>query len=296
MTVRPARRWLAVAGVALLLAWLGLSALAVQHLTSRARPPFPEPPPAGFASLRLLTADGEAVGAWHLPGRPERATVLLLHGNGGRRGDWLPLAGALTRAGVGVLLLTFRAHGDSTGDLNDLGYGGRWEVLAAVDFLERRHPGRPVVVLGFSLGAAAALFAAEQLGGRVAAYILESPYPDLATALNNRLRLVLPWPLDRIAAWGMLAAAPVFLPHWRRISPERAIGDVPGGVPILFLAGAADRRATPADVARLARRVPERSRWEVLFPEAAHGEAYRRDPDRYRDAVLAWVQRAEAGR
>ena len=51
--------------------------------------------------------------------------------------------------------------------------------IAAVEFLKARKPDRPVVIMGTSLGAAAAVFAAGELGHRVAGYILESPYQDL---------------------------------------------------------------------------------------------------------------------
>ena len=62
-----------------------------------------------------------------------------------------------------MLLITLRAHGDSTGALNDIGFGARHDVVAAIDFLERCRPGRPIVVHGASLGAAAALFASAEL-------------------------------------------------------------------------------------------------------------------------------------
>ena len=59
-------------------------------------------------------------------------------------------------------------------------------MIAAVEFLERHRPGKPIVVLGASLGAAAAVFASGELAHRVQGYILESPYKDLKTAVRNR--------------------------------------------------------------------------------------------------------------
>ncbi len=278
--------------------WLGTSALVVHHLTRRARPPYAEvlPPAEGqnLETVQLTSEDGQRIGAWYRPGRPDRASLLLLHGNGGSRSGWLSLARELAPEGPSLLMITFRAHGDSTGAFNDIGYGGRLDVLAAVAWLEKRRPGRPIVVLGFSLGAAAALFAAERLGRRVAAYILDSPYPDLLTALDNRLKIYLPAPFDRLAHWGLRTVMPLFLPHWRRIAPERVIGRVPESIPILFLVGGGDRRATPADVRRLHRTVQHRAQWR-LFPGAEHGRAYDSDRQRYRNSVLEWVELAEKG-
>ncbi len=79
-----------------------------------------------------------------------------------------------------------RAHGDSSGEFNDIGYSARLDVVAAVEFLERRRPARPILIHGTSLGAAAATFAAEELGHRVHGYVLECPYRDLRTAVWNR--------------------------------------------------------------------------------------------------------------
>ena len=89
--------------------------------------------------------------------------------------------------GCSVLMISHRAHGDSTGEFDDAGYSARRDVYAAVEFLEQRRPGRPVIVDGNSLGSAAAIFAAGELGHRVAAYILESPYQDLKIAVWNRV-------------------------------------------------------------------------------------------------------------
>ena len=43
----------------------------------------------------------------------------------------------LAAQGYAVLMLTLRAHGDSTGDFDDVGFGARNDVIAGVDFLER---------------------------------------------------------------------------------------------------------------------------------------------------------------
>ena len=47
----------------------------------------------------------------------------------------------LALSGYPILMISLRAHGDSTGEFNDIGYGAH-DVVAAVEFLERRHPGR----------------------------------------------------------------------------------------------------------------------------------------------------------
>ena len=70
-------------------------------------------------------------------------SVLLLHGSGGNRGHALGRAELLESQGYAVLMITLRAHGDSTGEYNDIGWGARRTSGAAVEFLEKRRPGRP---------------------------------------------------------------------------------------------------------------------------------------------------------
>jgi uncharacterized protein len=249
---RRRRRW--VWGAAALLAlWLASSAAAVWALTHRLRAAAPEPAPRhfeGFAALedlRLKTTDGEELGAWFLPGRADRPPVLALHGYGMNRGATLFHANSARLSGCPVLLLSLRSHGDSTGSRIDFGWSSRRDVEAGVAWLEGRCPGRKPVAWGVSMGAAAALFAAEELGGRVQAYLLEAPFQDLDHALQNRLRMYLPNGLRQVAYAGMRLVALGMFPELPSVSATRAAAGLPAGAKLLVVVGAEDRHAPPAE-------------------------------------------------
>jgi alpha-beta hydrolase superfamily lysophospholipase len=178
------------------LVWLVLSIAIAYRLTHRPRPRFEEHRPSvawgTFEDHRIRTRDGEELGAWFMAGRDDRPSVLLLHGNKGSRESSLNRAQIFAAEGCSVLLISLRAHGDSTGNYHDIGFSARRDVWAAVEFLEAHRPGQPVVVMGTSMGAAVATFAASELGNRVQGYILESPYQDLKTAAWNRTDVYLP--------------------------------------------------------------------------------------------------------
>jgi pimeloyl-ACP methyl ester carboxylesterase len=277
----------------LLVLWLAASFAVAYRLTRRHRPPFPEPIPAvswaKFEPHQLRTSDGQELGAWLIPGAEHAPSVLLLHGNGGSRAHCLSRAELLTAEGCTLLLVSLRAHGDSTGELNDIGYGARHDVVAAVEFLERRCPGKPIIIHGASLGAAAALFASRALGHRVSGYILESPYKDLKTAVRNRTENALPPVLDWIAFRGLLTAASFVLPHWPQISPLAAIGGIPADVPVLILAGDEDRSARPEEARALYDRVRAHARL-ILFEHGGHMNFPEIAPERYRQAVLGFLR------
>ena len=78
-----------------------------------------------------------------------------------------------------------------------------------------------MIVSGNSLGSAAAVFAAGELGNRVQGYILESPYQDLKVAVWNRTDVNLPPVLSHAAYAGLRVVAPVFIPHLERFPRSR---------------------------------------------------------------------------
>jgi alpha-beta hydrolase superfamily lysophospholipase len=291
---RPPKRWrrrlalLAGLGTAF---WLLSSWLVADQLTRRSGTIRAEPVPVlawgSPSELRLQSEDGEELGAWFFAGRKDQPAVLLLHGNGGTRADCLDQAEWLVNGGHSVLLVTLRAHGDSTGERNDFGFSARQDVFAAVAWLERQDCARPVI-WGRSLGAAAALFAAGELGPRVSGYILECPYRDLRSAVRNRTRARLPVFADWLAYTGLSLTAPLVLEDVDRISPLGAADGVPKDTPILILAGSLDRRATPDDAAAIGNRIGP-SATVVVFEDADHLGLHRADPIRYRELGLRFV-------
>jgi pimeloyl-ACP methyl ester carboxylesterase len=146
-----------------------------------------------------------------------------------------------------------------------------------------------VIVDGNSMGGAAAVFAAGELGRRVRGYILESPYQDLKVAVWNRVELALPPVLSQIAYAGLRVVSPLFLPHLAEISPLEAIVSIPDDVPVLILAGAADRLARPEEARALQSRVATHGRL-VFVPGAGHGDLLHFAPELYARTILEFCQ------
>jgi len=64
-------------------------------------------------SVELATKDGWKLQARFSPPQEGRLSLLLLHGTGGRKEDWLRLAKPLLKAGYGMLAIDLRGHGQS---------------------------------------------------------------------------------------------------------------------------------------------------------------------------------------
>lgn len=279
--------------------WLLSSYAVAYQLTRRAAPRLAEPIPelswGQIERLSLQTDDGQELGAWYMAGDPGRATVVLLHGNGGQKSACLDEAEILHEVGCPVLLVSLRAHGESSGDCNDFGYSARRDVIAAVKYLKDREESGPIVVWGQSLGSAAACFACGDLGMRVSGYILECPYRDLHAATWNRLHARLPPGADWLAYYGLRIVAPLVLADVDRISPCEAIRQMPASMPVLLLMGSEDLRAPPRDAAALCEHAGCRPNL-VTISGGGHLQLQQSDPVRYRQAVLALLDRAVSQR
>ena len=301
MRIRLTRRRVRIAvsiGLGLVLLWALTSFAAAYFLTRRPAPQTAEPVPRvswGTAEEQVLeTSDGQRLGAWLFAGNDHIPAVVLLHGNGESRSHSLPCAQLLSEAGYTVLAITLRCHGDSTGDVNDFGRSAAADVVAAVDLLERRFPGKPVVVRGMSLGAAAAIFAAGRLGDRVAAYILECPFRDLRTAVRNRTRYYLPPIVEFIAYQGLVLMAPLVIDAPDGIAPIREIVAIPPRVPVLLLAGENDQRATPSEVSEFQSAIASHATM-VVISGADHGKLYPAQAEQYSRVVLEFLRRLKNG-
>jgi pimeloyl-ACP methyl ester carboxylesterase len=143
----------------------------------------------GARDVRLHTEDGLELGAWHVPAdEPRReVTVLVANGNGGDRSLRVPLAEALAKEGLDVLLFDYRGYGGNPGAPSEEGLA--LDVRAARAFLEESgvRPER-LLYFGESLGTAVVTELATE--HPPAAMLLRSPFVDLAALARTHYPFV----------------------------------------------------------------------------------------------------------
>ena len=129
----------------------------------------------------LHTSDGLELGAWFIPAEePDRGlTVLVASGNAGDRAVRAPLARALAKEGMSVLLFDYRGYGGNPGSPTEDGLAH--DVRAARSFLVEDVGVSPTRLLYFgeSLGAGVVTELASEYPP--AGLVLRSPFVDLAT-------------------------------------------------------------------------------------------------------------------
>ena len=154
--------------------------VALLYLAQRWMQYFPErrrtaPSAVGLTKAEevvLDTADSERVIVWHVPPCDERPVFLYFHGNGGSLRWREERFYDLIADGSGLVALSYRGYGGSTGHPTEKGLIE--DAKAAYAFSVAHYPAERLVLWGESLGSALALMlAAENPVGYV---VLEAPF------------------------------------------------------------------------------------------------------------------------
>src|SRR5262245_13920243 len=169
--------------------------VAIVYLAQRSLMYFPDPARTSPAAAGLPqaeeflldTSDGEKVIAWHVPPRGEKPVVLYFHGNGGALKLRAERFARLTADGTGLVALSYRGYGGSSGRPSEAGLMRDAEAVYA--FAAARYPAERLALYGESLGTGVAVaLAAERPVGKV---ILESPFTS-AVAVGAAVYPLLP--------------------------------------------------------------------------------------------------------
>ncbi len=243
-------------------------------------------PPASLhvQNVEFPSASGATIHGWFVAGTPGQGAVVLMHGVHADRTTLVPRAEFLSHAGYAVLLFDFQGHGESQGKQITFGFLESRDATAAVQFIHEQLPGEKIGVIGISLGAAAALLADPPLP--VNAMILESSYPTLYQATEDRLALRFGW-LGRLATpllTGQLKPRlGISLDDLKPLECARKIS-----APKYFLAGTLDRDTTIDEAKSLfaAAAEPKQAWW---VDGAAHVDLHRFAGREYELRVLAFL-------
>ncbi|HEY6703661.1 MAG TPA: alpha/beta fold hydrolase, partial [Xanthobacteraceae bacterium] len=137
--------------------------VALLYVGQRALQYFPErfrtaPAAAGIPEAEevvLDTADGERIIAWHVPPRGQKPVVLYFHGNGASLRWRVDRFRTLTADGTGLVALSYRGYGGSSGSPTESGLLS--DASAAYAFALTRYQPARIVLWGESLGSGVAV-------------------------------------------------------------------------------------------------------------------------------------------
>jgi hypothetical protein len=277
------------------LAVLLLAVFAFAQLLRRTGMFFPDRYPTGrwdaqqfmvVPSEHTFTADDgvKLHGWWFETSVPNAPVMIWFHGNAGNLTDRADMAVEHAKRGMAVFVFDYRGFGRSEGSPSEAKIYR--DSLAAFDYVRTRstaataprnrgteapkHPTRPIVLYGESIGGPYAAYVAKERKG-VRCVILENSFPslkDLGNALYH------PLPLGWTAPFAMRTTA------WLNQA----------GVPVLVMHGTRDGVIPYALGKKLydGLRVPK----EMLTSHAGHCEIPLFDANRYYESVTRFVKTA----
>ena len=256
----------------------------------------PEEAGLAFEDVRFASRAGRvSLSGWFLPSGRSIRTIIIAHGYSNHRlgeAASLPLAVALVERGYNVLTFDFRASGHSGGDLVSLGQYERYDLLGALDYLDRRFAGRAhrVGVIGYSMGAVAILEAAALAGPRLGAIVADSAFADMGAYLRGNLSKWSHLPAFPFNQLILRLTPPLTGIDPRTVRPIDSVRDL--AMPLLFIHGIADALVPYQDSVDLHRAAASTDKALWLVPGAGHTTAYDAQPDAYLRRVLAFLDRA----
>jgi len=153
-----------------------------------ARSPIQYYPNIPYDTVILTTVNGEKLEAWYIKADSAKGTVILFHGLGSNKGNVLGEALEFNSFGYNTMLIDIRAHGNSEGIVNSIGYNESEEVKLAYDHVSKKGE-KNIVLWGMSLGAVIITKAIGQYDLRPKKIILEMPFDRLQDHLRARARI-----------------------------------------------------------------------------------------------------------
>jgi fermentation-respiration switch protein FrsA (DUF1100 family) len=228
--------------------------VALAYFAQRALMYFPDrnrtpPAQAGLPEAEeviLETADGEKLIAWYVPAAEGRPVVLYFHGNAGTLVQRLRRFRGLIANGNGLVALSYRGYGGSSGSPSEEGLLA--DAAAAYAFAAARYPAERIAVFGESLGTGVAIWLAAT--NPVARVLLQAPYTSIVE---------------------IAAAAYPFLPVRFLLKDSYRSDERVGGVsaPVLVIHGERDR-VVPIEYGMRLYALIRAPKKFVRFPEGGH--------------------------
>lgn len=145
-------------------------------------------PVVPYDSVQLTTTSGLKLESWYMKADSAKGTVILFHGLNSNKGNVLSEAFAFYSFGYNTLLVDMRAHGNSEGGVNSLGYKESEEVKLAYDFVKNKGE-KNIILWGMSLGAVIISKAVWQYDLTPQKIILELPFDRLQDHIRARARI-----------------------------------------------------------------------------------------------------------
>lgn len=240
-------------------------------------------------TVMLRTGSGLKIEAWYAAADSNaKGTVILFHGLTMNKSRVLAEANEFRYDGYHVMLVDFRAHGNSEGKVTTIGYREAEDVKLAYDYVAAKGE-KTIFIWGFSMGAVAAMKATVDYQLKPAGLILEMPFLSLQSHLRARART---------SGFRGFAEKPFafFTTFW--MGAERGFNGygfrVDGlarqiSCPVLLQWGDKDRLTLRSETDKIFQALPGPDKVLAVYTQADHQSLLQNDPDLWRKETGAFL-------
>lgn len=241
-----------------------------------------EAPTFPYDTVNFKTRSGIKIDCWYSRvDSASKGTVILFHGLNSNKGMVLAEASDFRYLGYDVLLVDFRAHGNSEGNSTTLGVRESEEVKLAYDFVVGKQA-KNIFLWGNSMGAVVISKAIADHELKPAGAILEMPFASMQSHLQAKARAL---------GFSGVPEKPFgfFVTTW--ISIERGIGGFKHkttrymskvNCPVLLQWGEEDRYVLENETEKIYSAIASKAKTLVVYPGAGHESLLLMDPVKWR--------------
>lgn len=240
-----------------------------------------------FEDISIPVGNRESLAAWFVPSPGADQTILICHGAGANKGNFIWFLPPLAHRGFNLVLFDFRAHGGSAGRTCTYGLHEMHDVLAVANWLKTARPdqSRRIVGLGSSLGSLALIRAAATTPA-IDALILDSPFVSpraLAHDHMGRIPILGSAFADVVLWWMSVWTGADFLRDGAEIEISKSAPR-----PIMVIHGD-DDVIMPASHSRRLFELAAGPR-EIWMGPGPHSNIITTEPEEYANRVMAFLQ------
>ncbi|MBK7680181.1 MAG: alpha/beta hydrolase [Chitinophagaceae bacterium] len=244
-----------------------------------------ETPTFPFDTVVLKTAKGITIDAWYSkPDSQSRGTVILFHGITANKGMIVNEAHEFRSQGYNVMLVDYRAHGNSEGQTTTIGVRESEEVKLAYAYIAGKGENN-IFLWGSSMGAVVVAKAIAEYNLKPAGAMLEMPFASLQSHLQARARALgfqgIPEkPFSFFVTWWMgIERGFNGFRHTTSTYVEKV------NCPVLMQWGAMDNYVRKYETEKVYNAIAAANKKLVVYDRAGHESLLQNDPAKWRIEV-----------
>jgi uncharacterized protein len=258
------------------------------HLFSGPRQPhsiITEFPAFPYDTVILKTQNEISIDAWYArPDSGSKGTVILFHGIMANKGMLLAEATEFRNYGYNVMLVDFRAHGNSGGHTTTIGVKESEEVKLAYDYILQKGE-KHIFLFGSSMGAVVVSKAVADYDLRPSGVFLDMPFASLQSHVRARARGL---------GFGGIGEKPFGFLVTLWIGWERGFNAFNDqtiryvakiNCPVLMQWGAADTFVLKYETDMVYNAIASAAKKLVIYDHAGHESFLQNEPDKWRREV-----------